>query len=524
MKHFFNWIVRNPIIANLLSFCFLLGGAGAYLTMPQEYLPPINLKWLVVVVPYPGVAAADIEQVITRPVEEELEEVDYISQINSRTTEGRVEFSIQFENISLDEFERQYQEARQAVDRVDLPAAALDPFYFKIKSSNFIPLVQIAVVGDERISYHRLRQRAEDLADHLDNFWEVDQVLFFDSREREIHVEVDPVGARAYGLTLDDIARAIAAQNVDLPAGPLTLGTSELLVRSTDQYRNLDDIGATVVRSDPLGNHIALRQVATVRDTYARERARSRLDGQRCITMGITKKNVGSSLELLAKVHAELARFQTALPAGMRVDLVNDTSIRVENALVNLQTNALLGGLLVVAVLWLFIGLRNSIMAAVGIPVAFALSFIFLQRAGASVNENTLFGLVLVLGMVVDDAIVVIENVYRYLQAGYQRAQAVVEGCREVVAPVLTSVLTTIAAFMPLVFLPGTIGEFLKVVPLTVSLVLLASLFECFVILPSHVADYGSGGQHHSLLDTHVARLTHLYERALTVLLPSWRR
>ena len=524
MTRFFGWVVRNPLVANLLSFCLLLGGAGAYLAMPQEYLPPINLKWAVVVVPYPGVAAADIEQVITRPVEEELEDVDYINQLNSRTTEGRVEFSIQFENISLDEFERQFQEVHQAVDRVDLPGDALDPFYFKIKSSNFIPLVQISVTGDEHISYHQLRQRAKDLGDRLDDFWEVDQVLLFDSREREIHVAVDPVQARAHGLDLNAIAAAVAAQNVDLPAGPLTLGATEVLVRSTDQYRSLDDIAATVVRPDPLGSHLTLRQVAQVRDTYARERARSRLDGRRCVTMGITKKDVGSSLELLAKVRAELALFQSALPPGVRVELVNDTSIRIENALVNLQTNALLGLVLVIFVLWLFIGLRNSAMAAVGIPVAFALSFVLLHQVGASVNENTLFGLVLVLGMVVDDAIVVIENIYRYLQAGYRRAEAVVEGCREVVAPVLTSILTTIAAFMPLVLLPGTIGEFLKVVPITVSLVLVASLFECFFILPSHVADYGSGGGHSSLLDNHMRRLTRAYERTLAALLPSWRR
>ena len=139
MSAFFSWIVHDPLIANLLTFCLLLGGGIAYRTMPQEYLPSVNLKWLIAVLSYPGVSAADIEQIITRPVEDELEEIDFVNQFNSTSTEGSVEFSMQFEDISLDEFERQYQEVRQGIDRADLPDGVLDPFYMKIKSSNFIP-------------------------------------------------------------------------------------------------------------------------------------------------------------------------------------------------------------------------------------------------------------------------------------------------------------------------------------------------------------------------------------------------
>ena len=163
MKAILRWIVANPLIANLLSVCFLLGGSGAYMAMPQEYLPPVNLKWLFVVLSYPGASAADIERLITQPAEEELEKIDYVSQFNSISSEGSVEFSLQFEDISTDEFERQYQETRQAIDRVALPDAVLDPFYIKIKSSNFIPLVQVALRGDENISYAQLRRSADDL-------------------------------------------------------------------------------------------------------------------------------------------------------------------------------------------------------------------------------------------------------------------------------------------------------------------------------------------------------------------------
>lgn len=524
MKSVLRWIVANPLIANLLSVCFLLGGSGAYMAMPQEYLPPVNLKWLFVVLSYPGASAADIERLITQPAEDELEKIDYVSQFNSISSEGSVEFSLQFEDISTDEFERQYQETRQAIDRVTLPDAVLDPFYIKVKSSNFIPLVQVALRGDESISYAQLRRSTDDLRDELENFWEVDRVFLFDDRERQLHVQVDPQRMRNLGLALGDIGNAIRAQNVDVPAGTLELGRSEFLVRSSGQYQNISDLQATNIARDPLGNHVQLAQVAAVVDTYAREEARSRIDGQRSIALGVTKKNVGSSLDLLDKIHALIAEKSQGLPQGMHIDLVNDTSVRVRNALTNLQTNALAGGLLVVIVLWLFLGWRNSLLTAVGIPVAFSLAFILLKASGASVNENTLFGLVLVLGMVVDDAIVVIENVYRYLQAGRQRAEAVIEGTREVLAPVLASTLTTIAAFMPLVLLPGTIGEFLKVVPITVSLTLIASLVECFFILPSHIADFGSGKEQRSPLGNQVSRLTLRYVGLVSQLLPSWRR
>ncbi|MGY8824017.1 MAG: efflux RND transporter permease subunit [Candidatus Latescibacterota bacterium] len=524
MRSLFRWVVANPLIANLLSVCFLLGGSGAYMSMPQEYLPPVNLKWLFVVLSYPGASAADIERLITQPAEDELEKIDYVSQFNSISSEGSVEFSLQFENISTDEFERQYQETRQAIDRVSLPEAVLDPFYIKIKSSNFIPLVQVALRGDENVSYAQLRKNADDLHDELEDFWEVDRTFLFDSRERQLHVQIDPLRIRELGLSLGDISHSIQTQNLDLPAGTLEIGRSEFLVRSSGQYRTIEDLRSTAIARDPMGNHVQLGQVATIIDTYAREEARSRIDGQRSIALGVTKKDVGSSLELLDKIHALIEKFSKGLPQGMRIDLVNDTSVRVRNALTNLQTNALAGGLLVVIVLWLFLGWRNSLLTAVGIPVAFSLAFILLKMSGASVNENTLFGLVLVLGMVVDDAIVVIENVYRYLQAGRARTEAVIEGTREVLAPVLASTLTTVAAFMPLVLLPGTIGEFLKVVPITVSLTLIASLFECFFILPSHIADFGSSQQQRSPLDRQVSRLTQHYVNLVARLLPSWRR
>lgn len=523
MKSLFSWIVANPLIANLLSACFLLGGAGAYVTMPQEYLPPVNLKWLFVVLSYPGVSAADIERLITQPAEDELEKIDYVSQFNSISSEGSVEFSMQFEDISAEEFERQYQETRQAIDRVNLPDAVLDPFYIKIKSSNFIPLVQVALSGDQHVPYRQLRESTDDLRDAIEDFWEVDRVFLFDDRERQIHVQVDPARARQLKLSLGDIGAAIGAQNADIPAGTLQLGASEFLVRHQGQFRTLQDVESTVVARDPEGNHVRLHQISTVVDTYAREEARSRLEGRRSIALGVTKKDVGSSLDLLDKIHQRIETFAQTLPRGMYIDLVNDTSVRVRNALVNLQTNALAGGVLVVVVLWLFIGWRNSMLTAIGIPIAFSLAFALLKLMGSSINENTLFGLVLVLGMVVDDAIVVIENVYRYLQMGWKRTEAVIVGTQEVLSPVLTSTLTTIAAFMPLVLLPGTIGEFLKVVPITVSLTLAASLVECFLILPSHIADFG-GGRQMSPLDSRIERLIQRYTGLLSAILPSWRR
>ena len=524
MKSFFRWVVKNPLIANLLSVFFLIGGTGAYLTMPQEYLPPVNLKWLFVVLSYPGVSASDIERLVSQPTEKQLEKVDYVNQFNSISSEGSVEFSLQFEDISNDEFERQYQETRQAIDRTELPEDVLDPFYIKIKSSNFIPLVQVVVSGHKNTTYKKLREYGEDIQDRLEDFVEVDRVFLFDNRERQIHVRVNPTLAQQIGLTPLDIQQRIIVENSDIPSGTLKLGQSEVLVRSSGRFKSMNDIKNTAVVRDQQGNHVPLRQVATVIDTHAREETRSRLNGRKSIALGVTKKDIGSSLELLKKINLLLEEMAPTLPDGIEIELVNDTSVRVKNALENLQTNAIAGGFLVVIVLWMFIGIRNSLLTAIGIPIAFSLAFVFLKINNASINENTLFGLVLVLGMVVDDAIVVIENVFRYIQMGWSRSEAVIEGTREVLGPVITSTLTTIAAFMPLVLLPGTIGEFLQVVPVTVSLTLLASLIECFIILPSHIADFGGSATQKSPLSKNISKLTQTYRNLIGTLLPGWRR
>ena len=311
-------------------------------------------------------------------------------------------------------------------------------------------------------------------------------------------------------------------QNADLPAGTLQLGQSEFLVRHQGQFRSLQDIERTIVSRDPQGNHVTLGRVAAVVDTYAREEARSRLEGRRSIALGVTKKDVGSSLDLLDKIHGLLEQSKQMLPSGMYIDLVNDTSIRVRNALVNLQTNALAGGVLVIVVLWLFIGWRNSILTAIGIPITFSLAFIMLKAIGSSINENTLFGLVLVLGMVVDDAIVVIENVYRYLQMGYERSDAVITGTQEVLSPVLTSTLTTIAAFMPLVLLPGN-----RRIPQGRAHYRepgLACISRRVLSHPtfSHCRLWGRPAK--SRLDGTIGRLTERYTRLVSSILPSWRR
>src|SRR5690606_8181085 len=274
--------------------------------------------------------------------------------------------------------------------------------------------------------------------------------------------------------------------NVGLPGGNIKIGPYEYLVRSMEDFTNLEDISRVVIREDSVGNHVRISDVAVLRDTYEEPDTISRFNGERAVSLDIYKKPEGSTLELLDQFQAIIAEKQRQLPPGVELAITNDLSSRITDGIDRLTSNAMFGGFLVLTLLLAFLGLRNALFVAWGIPITFLLAFVFIDLYGESINESTLFALVLVLGMVVDDAVVIIENIARYLNRGFSAREAAIRGAEEVMWPVISSSLTTIAAFLPLMLLPGVIGEFMKTIPICVSFALVASRFEALVMLPSH--------------------------------------
>ena len=384
---------------------------------------------------------------------------------------------------------------RAAVEQVnELPDEILDePKVTELDISAGFPMLTVVVGGT--ISETRMRTIAENLKDEILDIKNIASVQIAGLREREIWIEVHADKLKAYRLPIGAVSLALNASNLNLPAGTIEIGTAaratEYMVRTMGEFPNPDTIGETIISVQPTGTPLRLRDIATVSDTYEEARTLSRINGQPSISLSVQKKSEGNTIALVAQLRELIEKRKAGLPEGAELTAVNDYSVILKERLGILETNAIFGLGLVVLMLLVFIGWRNALFAALGIPVAFMATFWFMLITGYSLSGVALFGLILVVGIVVDDAIVVIENIYRHIQAGASPKAAAIRGAEEVGWPVVAASLTTIGAFGPLMFMSGVPGQFMRIVPIMAILVLIASLFEVFVILPAHVAEWG---------------------------------
>ena len=484
--------VNNPVLANMLMIIIIAFGVYAWINLPRELTPEIALQSANVTTLYPGASPEEVEKLVTAPIEDAIEEnVSKISLLFSNSSEGRSVISVDFEEMSDRDFDKELENLRTAVDQVnELPAEILDdPKVEELDISSGFPMLTIVVGGT--ISETQMREIAENLKDEILDIKNIASVRIAGLREREIWIEVDPDRLKAYHIPIASIITALGASNLNLPAGTMELGSTEFMVRTMGEFTNPDVIRDTIIAVQPTGTPLRLKDVATVSDTYEEARTLSRIYGAPSISLSVQKKTEGNTIALVAELRELVKKRRVDLPEGAELTAVNDYSVILKERLGILETNAFFGLILVVLMLLLFIGWRNALFAALGIPVAFMATFWFMSVGGYSLSGVSLFGLILVVGIVVDDAIVVIENIYRHIERGEPPKVAAIRGAEEVGWPVLAASLTTICAFGPLMFMSGTAGQFMRVVPIMAILVLLASLFEVFVILPAHVAEWG---------------------------------
>ncbi len=484
--------VNNPVLANMLMIIIILFGGYAWINLPRELTPEIALQTATVTTLYPGASPEEVEKLVTAPIEDAIEEnVNKINLMLSNSSEGRSVITVDFEEMSDREFDKELENLRTAIEQVnELPEEILeDPQVLELDVSSGFPMLTVVVGGD--ISESQMRDIAEDLKDEILDIKNIAAVRIAGLREREIWVEVNPDRLKAYQLPIATVITALGASNLNLPAGTMELGNTEFMVRTMGEFANPDTIGATIIAVQPTGTPLRLSDVATVSDTYEEARTLSRTNGKPSISLSVQKKSEGNTIALVAQLRELVEKRKSDLPEGAELTAVNDYSVILKERLGILETNAIFGLVLVVLMLLVFIGWRNALFAALGIPVAFMATFWFMSIAGYSLSGVSLFGLILVVGIVVDDAIVVIENIYRHIEAGESPKVAAIRGAQEVGWPVLAASLTTICAFGPLMFMSGTAGQFMRVVPIMAILVLIASLFEVFVILPAHVSEWG---------------------------------
>ncbi|MBD3343994.1 MAG: AcrB/AcrD/AcrF family protein [Chitinivibrionales bacterium] len=483
--------VTNSVFVNILMAAILFLGIFSFIRLPREVMSEVNFSWVLIAVPYPGVSAEEVEKNITSKIEQEVSDVDHIKKITSTTRDGYCTIFAQFEDIiSDDEFRRAYQDLRAEFDKVELPEGTLEPYIDDFSSSDMLSILSINMIdnaGNTRV----LNKAAEDLKDKLLDVDDISKVEFYGGQEREIWIQIDRDRMEAFGISLDEVISSVRLKNTNIPGGSLDLDNRSYNLKTRGEITRSADFADIIVRRRPDEGSVAVGDIGTIGNGFGEAEYDARFNGVRSITMLISKSKDGNSIHVVDRVKKEVDSFKESLPEGISIELSNDNTFFIRDTLSTLGWNSLMGFIVLVLVLFVFIGLRNSLITALGIPITFAITFIFMEWYGESLNGNSLFALVLVLGMIVDHAIVIIENSYRHQQTGLSPAQAAIVGTNEVVKPVIAATMTTVAAFLPLMLLPGIMGKFMRIIPIISCLALIASTGEALLFLPCHFAEWG---------------------------------
>jgi len=510
--------VNNPVTANILMVAIILLGLIALVRLPREFLPNITFNMALILTTYPGVSPEEIEKLVSIKIEDAIEDVDKIDYITSKSSEGQSVLFVRFEDMSDTDFKFILQDLRSAVDSIDdLPEEADDPIVLEMATGEMIPVVFATLSGN--IPERQLKQIADDMKDRFFEIHNIAKVELEGIREREIWVEVDPERMYSYNFSLERLVNALKATNINVPAGTLDISRSEYIVRTMGEYAKPQDLSKVIIQTDPSGHHVKIGSIAQIKDTFEKPRTFSFLNRKPGVTLNLSKKSEGNTIAIVNQAKEIISEFKNKLPPGCDIALTNDSSIQIKDALGKLTINAILGMLMVITLLYLFLGGRNALFAALGLPVSLLCTFVFMQTVGQSLNTSSLFALMMVVGIIVDDAIIIIENSYRYMQHGMNPKEAAVIGTTEVAAPVFTACLTTIAAFLPLMLLPDIMGKFLRVVPIVVCLSLTASLGEAFLILPAHISEWSSSNPRSKKRHLFINRLRRVYARHLVMVL-----
>jgi len=486
--------VDRRVLFNILFLvCFLAGGFVLRGIAVDAY-PNVDLDAAVIYTVWLGASPDEIDNLVTAKIEDELEGITGIDRIVSDSRPNRSTILVKFrETLSDADVDRAFQDIRAALDRlVDLPAEAEQPLLKRQTVFEIFPLVSVAV-GYARPDLEPVaRAVARDLRDELLDIDGVSKIDDRNLREPEYGVFVSRDRLERYDLTLEEVAGLLEATNRNVPAGELERGGAEAAVKAAGNYLSARDLEETVIRQDPEGSHVRVRDVARVVAGFEERDVFSRFNGRDCIILPVAKEEGRNSLELVDTVRGVLDDFQNrGLPEGIDIGVALDSSQIIRDRLRILVSNLVSGIALVFLALWAGIGIRNAALAIIGIPFSYLVAMMFMGAIGVSINAISLFAMVLVSGVLVDDALIVLENVYRHLEEGSSLREAVIRGAGEVTAPVFSSALTTAAAFLPLLLTVGVTGEFFSIIPKVVVVTLLASLFECFVILPAHYIDFG---------------------------------
>ncbi|MCA9653378.1 MAG: efflux RND transporter permease subunit [Myxococcales bacterium] len=473
--------VANPVFVNLLFFLVIAAGLRSAFSLPREEFPEISLDRVLVTVPYPGATAQTIEELIVRPIEDELESVNNVKEYKSFANEGTASITITFnEGTDLQAARSEVEKAVSSVQ--NLPEDAETPLVRELTLE--LPVVSVALLGDTSATLV-----VDRVADELRDLPGVATVNVSGGAERKIFVDLDEQKLRTLGIQPGQIRQAIRSAEANLPAGTVEQQGQDIFVKTEKNLRSAADVARIPISP---GSPLRVGDVAQVRETVDEDDTLFWVDGEAAVKLTVGREETADPIEIREHVLAVVPRIDGELPAGMQLRFAEDFTVSIRDRLDTVWLNAASGAILVLLVLLVMSGFRQAMLAIIGMPVSYLAATFLMDQTDLTINVVSTFGLLIATGIIVDDAIVVIENVQRHLEMGKDRVRATIEGTREVLLPVTVAVLTTCLAFVPLTMVSGTMGRIMKILPLVVIFCLIGSMFEAIFILPGHTADYAS--------------------------------
>jgi len=479
-------LLKNHVLANLTFILVLAIGYLSYQGMPRQQDPTINFNWISILTILPGASAQDVESRITDPLEDALNGIADINFVSSNSRENTSSILVRFEDLAPEVYDKRLADLRRELQSAQalLPSEAIESEIIEITSGNAFPaaIVAVTTLADDEL----LRKSARSTEQSIEQMSGVDRVDTIALDDPELQINFNPDALEAHGLLPGQLSDALQLWFQDSAAGTMDVGRQSWLVRMVGKTSDPSKVSAMPIPSAQ--GEINLGRLATVQRARKKASEEARIDGKPAVMLLVMKQDNTNVLDLIDRLRTWVdEQNEVNASTGVALQLVDDQTLPTQKAINIMQSNALIGLLLVLLVAWLFLGTQIAVLTAIGIPFILALTFWVLSATGETLNVTVLLGVVIVLGMLVDDAVVVVESIYYRLQRGMNALDASVESMKEVALPVTTAVLTTIAAFLPLMLLPGILGKFMKVIPMVVTIALAISLIEAFWMLPSHI-------------------------------------
>ncbi len=481
--------LKNKTTVYIFTALLVFFGIFSYKQMPRESFPEIVVPYIFVQTIYPGNSPVDIENLITRPIEKELKGMDGVKKLSSASYQDVSLIVVEF--TTKTSVKQALQDTKDNVDkaRSELPADLdNDPIVTDFDFAEF-PILNVNMSGD--FSMRELKKYAELLKDEFESLPEISEVNIRGVDEREIQINIDPHKLEAHGLSYEDVAFAVQFENVTIGGGEFTADQTRRVIRTEADFTNTRQIEDIIIKLNN-GNPVYMRDIANVVDGYKERSTISRLNDNPVVTLSITKKSGANILDATDKINQVMKeqKEQGYLPKNLELITTDDISQYIRNEIANLENSIIMGMILVIFVLFLFLGFRNALFSGLAIPISMFMSFIILDQSDVTLNSMVLYSLILALGMLVDNSIVVVENVFRLYSSGYSLLTAAKRGVSEIAFPIISSTLTTLAAFFPLLMWEGITGQFMSVLPKTLIIVLASSLFVALVLTPPFIASF----------------------------------